>query len=62
MEAQVETLRASMQKEALDRERPQESLGKVLVNCTPEVAVAAFGLRNGSLAATAAVVPGLALA
>ena len=47
---------------ALDRERPQGSSGKVPVNCTPEVAVAVFSLHSGSLAARAAVAPGLALA
>lgn len=62
MAKRVETRRASMQQAALDRERPQGSSGKVLVNCTPEAAVAAFGLRSGLLAARAAVVPVLALA
>lgn len=62
MAKRVETRRASMQQAVLDRERPQGSSGKVLVSCTPEAAVAAFGLRSGLLAARAAVVPVLTLA
>ena len=62
MAKRVETRRASMQQAVLDRERPQGSSEKVPVNCTPEVAVAVFSLHSGSLAARAAVAPGLALA
>lgn len=62
MAKRAEIRRASMQQVVLDRERPQGSSEKVPVNCTPEVAEAVFGLRSGSLAARAAVAPGLALA
>lgn len=62
MAKRAEIRRASMQQVVLDRERPQGSSEKAPGNCTPEVAEAVFRLRSGSLAARAAVAPGLALA